>query len=134
LQEAFALFDKDGDGSITASELKTVLKSLGHNVSDDECKKMIKKVDRDGNGLIDMNEFMEMMGSRLEAPIEKSTEFRLLFNAFDKDNSGYIDKSELKRTMKNVGMNLSKKDVDNMMKTAGVQNKDKIFYEGSDFF
>lgn len=48
----------------------------------------------------------------------------------EQDNSGFIDKSELKNTMKDVGFELSDKDVDTMMKAAGVANKDKIFYEG----
>jgi Ca2+-binding EF-hand superfamily protein len=29
LKEAFSLFDADGDGNITASELRNVMKSLG---------------------------------------------------------------------------------------------------------
>ncbi len=33
-KEAFALFDKDGDGSITAKELGTVMKSLGQTSSE----------------------------------------------------------------------------------------------------
>ena len=36
-REAFALFDKDGDGNITEKELGIVLRSLGQNPTDQVC-------------------------------------------------------------------------------------------------
>lgn len=48
LEEAFALFDKDGDGCINSEELFTVMKSLGQKVTAEETKRMIQKVDKDG--------------------------------------------------------------------------------------
>ena len=48
LREAFALFDKDGDGCITSAELLTVMKSLGQATTDRETKEMIQRVDKDG--------------------------------------------------------------------------------------
>jgi len=49
MREAFSLFDKDGDGCITSSELLTVMCSLGQPATDEEAKQMIQQVDRDGN-------------------------------------------------------------------------------------
>ena len=42
------MFDKDGDGTISAKELKVVMATLGHNMTDDEIRDMIKEVDDDG--------------------------------------------------------------------------------------
>ena len=35
-REAFAMFDKNGDGTITITELGSVMKSLGNNPTDTE--------------------------------------------------------------------------------------------------
>ena len=47
-KEVFHLFDKDGDGIITAVEVKSVLKNLGYEASDEQVSAMINKVDKDG--------------------------------------------------------------------------------------
>ena len=43
-QEAFSLFDKDGDGTITTKELGTVMRSLGQNPTEAELQDMINEV------------------------------------------------------------------------------------------
>jgi len=81
--------------------------------------------------LIDFDEFMHMMESRDSAKSRsQDAEMRALFAAFDKDDNGYIDGHELKLTMREVGMDLTNRDVEMMMKAAGVAIKDRIFYEG----
>ena len=42
IREAFSLFDSDGSGSISAAECGTVIRSLGHNPTDDEIKDLLK--------------------------------------------------------------------------------------------
>lgn len=50
-KEAFSLFDKDGDGTITTKELGTVMRSLGQNPTEAELQDMINEVDADGEVL-----------------------------------------------------------------------------------
>lgn len=63
VKDAFAIFDKDGDGLITVEELGLVLSSLGINHGVDARRSMINKVDMDGDGKINLAEFMLMMQS-----------------------------------------------------------------------
>jgi calmodulin len=50
---AFNVFDKDGSGTISAEELRQVMKSLGENLTDAEIDEMIAEADKDRNGTID---------------------------------------------------------------------------------
>nr|AFK36116.1 unknown [Lotus japonicus] len=63
LREAFKVFDEDGDGYISASELQVVLGKLGlveGNVIDN-VQKMIVSVDTNHDGRVDFTEFKDMM-------------------------------------------------------------------------
>ncbi|KAG5069887.1 hypothetical protein JHK85_002264 [Glycine max] len=63
IKNAFQVFDLNGDGKISAEELSQVLKRLGESCSLSACKKMVKGVDGNGDGFIDLNEFTRMMMS-----------------------------------------------------------------------
>ncbi|XP_020219805.1 probable calcium-binding protein CML18 [Cajanus cajan] len=62
LMDAFLVFDTDKNGLISAKELQRVLLNLGcDDCSLKECKRMIKGVDRNGDGFVDFEEFRCMM-------------------------------------------------------------------------
>ncbi|KAJ1413889.1 EF-Hand 1, calcium-binding site [Sesbania bispinosa] len=61
LKEAFRVFDKDQDGYISPSELRSVLRSIGEKVTEEELEQMIKEADLDGDGLLDYEDFVRMM-------------------------------------------------------------------------
>ena len=48
-REAFSIFDKDGDGTISTKELGIVMRSLGETKSDEQLEQMIAEVDVDGS-------------------------------------------------------------------------------------
>ena len=64
IKEAFKVFDKDGDGYITSSELKSVMKSLGEKLTESEIEEMIREADTDGDGQVNYSEFMTMMRAK----------------------------------------------------------------------
>lgn len=59
--EAFQVFDTDGNGSITADELRQIFSNLGEKLTDEEINDMIKEADMDGDGEINYQEFVKMM-------------------------------------------------------------------------
>lgn len=62
LMDAFLVFDTDKNGKISAEELRRVLVDLGcDKCSLGECRKMIKGVDKNGDGFVDFEEFRLMM-------------------------------------------------------------------------
>lgn len=62
LMDAFLVFDTDKNGKISAKELRRVLVKLGCDKCGlGECRRMIKGVDKDGDGFVDFEEFRLMM-------------------------------------------------------------------------
>ena len=47
--KAFSLFDYDKDGVISNDDMRIVLKSLGHKITDQDLDELIKSIDRNGN-------------------------------------------------------------------------------------
>ncbi|KAF8572478.1 hypothetical protein P879_00586 [Paragonimus westermani] len=58
---AFKLFDDDDSGRITYRNLKKIARELGENLTDQELRAMIEEFDRDGDGSINLEEFMALM-------------------------------------------------------------------------
>ncbi|KAJ6852221.1 polcalcin Jun o 2 isoform X1 [Iris pallida] len=71
LRHAFSMFDLDRNGSISAEELARVLRSLGEGVSVAQCRKMIDGVDKDGDGMVNFEEFKVMMAGSGSGEIMK---------------------------------------------------------------
>merc|ERR1711924_211527 len=80
-KEAFSLFDKDGDGTITTKELGTVMRSLGQNPTEAELQDMINEVDADGNGTIDFPEFCTLMARKMK-DTDSEEELKEAFRVF----------------------------------------------------
>ncbi|KAF7059195.1 hypothetical protein CFC21_066131 [Triticum aestivum] len=61
IRRAFFVFDRDRDGRITAEEVMDVLRRLGDSCSLEDCRRMVKEIDRNHDGFVDMDDFMAMM-------------------------------------------------------------------------
>ena len=93
LKEAFSLFDADHDGEITVNELDRVMHNHGLKPTEDELRDMIRNVDKNSNGAIDFNEFIEMM-LRRDSKVEEDVVHA--FRVFDRDGDGLISEEELR--------------------------------------
>lgn len=127
-KEAFSLFDKDGDGTITTKELGTVMRSLGQNPTEAELQDMINEVDADGNGTIDFPEFLTMMARKMKET-DSEEEIREAFRVFDKDGNGFISAAELRHVMVNLGEKLTDEEVDEMIREADVDGDGQVNYQ-----
>ncbi|XP_068651115.1 probable calcium-binding protein CML18 [Aristolochia californica] len=63
LRQLFRLFDRDGNGYITAAELAHSMAKLGHALTVEELTGMIKEADTDGDGRISFSEFAQALTS-----------------------------------------------------------------------
>ncbi|XP_034236966.1 calmodulin-like [Thrips palmi] len=136
-REAFSLFDKDGDGSITQEELGRVMRSLGQFAREEELHDMLREVDIDGDGCFSFEEFVEIVSnmganSSDSAPSadQEEKELRDAFRVFDKHNRGYIVASDLRAVLQCLGEDLSEEEIEDMIKEVDVDGDGRIdFYE-----
>ena len=61
MEKAFRLFDDDNTGKISFKNLKRVTQELGENINDEELQEMINEADRDGDGQVNLQEFLRIM-------------------------------------------------------------------------
>lgn len=114
-KEAFTLFDKDNNGTISKQELSTVMRSLGLSPSEQEVTDLMNEIDLNGNKSIEFSEFLTLMSRQLK---QNDSEMELLeaFKVFDKNGDGYISSAELKHVLTSIGEKLSDAEVDEILK------------------
>ena len=60
LKQVFRVFDKDGNGYVSTSEIKFVLNSVGLHFSDEEILEMVQEADIDGDQHVSFDEFRDI--------------------------------------------------------------------------
>ncbi|XP_003379465.1 calmodulin [Trichinella spiralis] len=98
-REAFRLFDKDGNGTITTKELGIAMRSLGQNPTEQELLDMINEVDIDGNGngFITAQEFRYFMTHMGEQFTDEEVDE--IIREVDIDGDGQINYEEFVQMM-----------------------------------
>lgn len=133
LKKVFEHFDIDGDGRISHTELGTVLRSLGDHCTDAELKVLVNEVDADGDGYIDLQEFIDLnrmpsrgLGDDGDCDGEQDCALLSAFNVFDVDKNGFISADELHRVLVGLGdKNVSMEDCQHMIDCVD-RNGDKM--------
>uniref|UniRef100_A0AAY4D941 EF-hand domain-containing protein n=1 Tax=Denticeps clupeoides TaxID=299321 RepID=A0AAY4D941_9TELE len=65
IREAFRVLDRDGNGFISKQELGMAMRSLGYMPSEVELAIIMQRLDMDGDGQVDFDEFMTILGPKL---------------------------------------------------------------------
>ena len=95
----FNQIDLNADGKITQQELYEGLRSrIKSDTLEEDIKKIFQKLDMDGNGFIEYEEFVRAAVSKEKFMGENVLKFAFRF--FDKDNSGKIDFEEIEKIFK----------------------------------
>eukprot|EP01113_Clastostelium_recurvatum_P022449 TRINITY_DN267_c0_g1_i2.p1 TRINITY_DN267_c0_g1~~TRINITY_DN267_c0_g1_i2.p1 ORF type:complete len:156 (-),score=22.64 TRINITY_DN267_c0_g1_i2:65-532(-) len=127
-REAFDLFDKDGNGQISAYELQEILRFLRLPCTLEDAVNMINEVDTDRNGTIEWAEFLELVGRRTTNTSE-DVELKTAFEAFDLNKDGVITAADLRAVMASVGEPLSEEDVWVMIRETDSDNDGRVTLE-----
>ncbi|KAL0910002.1 hypothetical protein M5K25_020923 [Dendrobium thyrsiflorum] len=107
LKRVFQMFDRNGDGSITKKELSDSLSNLGIGIPDSELQSMIDKIDANGDGCIDIDEFGALYKSIMDersGDQDEEEDMREAFNVFDQNGDGFITVEELRSVLGSLGL------------------------------
>lgn len=129
LEEAFNLFDKDGSGTISTSEFGMVLRAIGLNPSDQEINLLVKKLDKDGSGRLEFNEFRDFYKDYKTKHKNDREAIENAFKLFDRNGNGFIEAAELKAILSKCGQQLSDEEIEEMIDVADVDKDGKINYK-----
>lgn len=135
--ESFKMFDKDNNGSISASEVKSVLHALGQNPTAAEVSDVVNELDVNQDGCIQFEEFIASMVRRNSSVAncaeskskDENDNLRAAFEVFDTDKNGRIDLKELRNLLKTLGEDVTDDQVTEMMTVADLDNNGTIDFE-----
>ena len=133
--DAFAIFDMNNDGVISADELKTMMSRIGNAVSDAEVRDIMTETGETGPG-ITYSQFQRLMctkiGKRAAPDIEPEQVCRHAFQLFDTDGDGWISQAEMRVALSGFGITLTEKEVERVIAEAtftSTGDRGKVSYE-----
>ena len=128
----FKLLDKNGDGSVTVSEIRLFFKSVGRYTNDTEIRKIVKAADEDNNGKIELDEFIEYMNKKNASDKKLTSEDEkalIMFSFFDTNGDGLISRNELENLLAQMGEEFTEEEIDAIMEEVDKDNNGVIDFD-----
>ncbi len=128
-KSAFDLIDFDKSGTIGADEIFEFFRDIGNEISYEEVMDIIRKIDYDGSGTLDFEEFISVMEKiNMDHEIEEDEVYKA-FMKFDKKKKGFISAIELKSIVKNIAGGITDDEIEDFLKEVGFNLSDIIDYK-----
>lgn len=111
LKSAFKACDNDDSGLISMRELKVACVNSGYEISDGQLEFIFNTIDKDKSGEVDFDEFLNF----IYICQFSQTEFqqaKLIFDGFDENGGGTIDRDELSGAFERLGVEISDEELE----------------------
>ncbi len=112
----YQVFDADGDGILTRSEIIEALEVLGKSISPQDRQKLLGRISTEDQ--VTRNSFIEWMSQRQD--IDLVADLREIFNLIDVDRSGHLDFAEFTQIIRCLNP-----DAEDIEITKAIQKADK---------
>jgi calmodulin len=127
-QDAFASFDKGGNGMVPTKLLGPLLRAVGENPSEAEIQDMGIEVDVSTSGFFKFPNFLDMMARKMDE-ISAEDEIREAFKVFDSNGDGFINRQELGYVMDILGLQMDKDEIEGQIDEIDIDGDGQINYE-----
>merc|ERR1719326_2382832 len=96
------MFDADGNGTLDLDEIQKVLSDLGRPMSAEDIKNLLFDVDVGHQGVVDRNDFIQMMAGKnkfrtCDLTEEQREKVKMIFQTFDQDSDGFWTYEDFQR-------------------------------------
>ncbi|KAF9905473.1 calmodulin-like 3 [Linnemannia zychae] len=132
LKQSFDTFDRNRDGTISRTELRTLLYTVGHK--DQASLNVLSQYDADQSGTIDFQEFLNLASLLIKNKTanfsqDELASFRESFGIFDKNGDGVINASELRSLLRMVGEKFQNQNINETMQQFDTNKDGQIDFE-----
>ncbi|XP_055012230.1 calcium-binding protein 4-like [Boleophthalmus pectinirostris] len=133
LQQAFKEFDYDQDGYLNYKDVAECMRTMGYMPTEMELLEIVQQIKMRMGGLMDFEDFVELMGPRMmgeTADMLGLKELQSAFVQFDLDGDGNINQDEMKEAVKSLlGEKLKKGELEEILKELDVNADGNIDFE-----
>ncbi|CAN9493253.1 unnamed protein product [Ophioblennius macclurei] len=112
-EDLFAKLDANKDGKVDVAELKAGMAAMGIKSGKGAAQKIVSSGDQDKDEGLDFNEFSKYLK-------EHEKKLRLTFKSLDKNNDGRIDSVEIKQSLADLGLDISKDEAEKILQSIDV--------------
>uniref|UniRef100_A0A3P8TWG4 EF-hand domain-containing protein n=1 Tax=Amphiprion percula TaxID=161767 RepID=A0A3P8TWG4_AMPPE len=133
LHEAFKEFDYDQDGYLNYKDVAECMRTMGYMPTEMELLEIVQQIKMRMGGLMDFEDFTELMGPRMmgeTAHMLGLKELQSAFVQFDLDGDGKINQEEMKEAVKSLlGEKLKKGELEEILKELDINADGNIDFE-----
>jgi len=127
-QQAFSLFDKKGNGTVSTKELEKVFKTLSLKVEDDKLKDWCDEADEEATGTLSWEQFRPIYECKVRED-EDERELREAFRVLDKGNKGVIPVADLRWLLQELGDELTEDEIEDMITETDTDGSGTVDYD-----
>uniref|UniRef100_A0A1I8G0Q7 Calmodulin n=2 Tax=Macrostomum lignano TaxID=282301 RepID=A0A1I8G0Q7_9PLAT len=103
LKAVFDYFDRDGTGTLELDELEELLNALGQCVTKEEVRSIMAADDINSDGVMSLSEFIEFYKRHGKDAAKVGQEIGDAFKRFDRNNRGYLSKTDMETILTKGG-------------------------------